>query len=151
MGRNNKTAPYVKRLSNLIIITNDERTKEAIHTALSKSYLYNGNYNKAIRIIFPLIPQKVKRYTDQPTYTNRIQLGNSYANLGNMYLQIVQYVKETNSLNDALPLLHDYIGATVRVQNSLIETYLRRELIDSALICYNKVYLANSNLNKFYE
>lgn len=151
LGRNNETGPFVKRLSTLLLHVDDINYREAILTSLSEAYLYNGNYKKAIAYILPFIPTKEERFKNKPNYANRINLGSAYANLGNMYLQIGQRSKATYYLNLALPKFYDYAGATVRTQNSLLNVYLKREMVDSAIYYYRKVYESNSDRLKFYE
>lgn len=66
LGRNNETAPFVKRLSTLLLQVEDIRYREAILTSLSEAHLYNGKYKKAISYILPFIPTKVERFKKEP-------------------------------------------------------------------------------------
>jgi signal transduction histidine kinase len=151
LGKFNEVVPNVERLKQLLPLVTDAKVKDVILSALSEHYLTNGNYHRAIALIMESLPLKEKILAERQDYISKVNIGLAYSALGNLYLQLKQNQNALNHFKIAEPYFSDYVGAKLRIYTNMQEVYLNLDQVDSAKICYDKVYQAMADRKVFFE
>lgn len=140
IGEIDKTDPYIKRLNVLNIQVKDVYLHDKIVSALTDDFLHQGAYTKAIELLLGSLSTKEYLYKTRKDAKSKINLGLAFSELGTLYLQLNQNNNALSYLKKSEPYFNDYTGGRVRMYKKMQQAYLNLSKIDSAKVCYDKIY-----------